>query len=298
MHCVMLLILRCLSLAGLAAAIGNGVQDIQNRKVMRAEKAGAPDTMGIDSTGSLFEMGVIASNSADPVPATTAGSGASLADTPSDEPCNQQYLPGVEKSINTCSQGTHRPVVTPRVCMEAAAIAGALIEEEIGSRFLLTETVDLDTHPANCFAKPCKLANNTGKMCYYYNPEGEPSCLVGDGTSGAAECNGTPICYATRYGKGTTDANDGCESGSSVINGDDGEVACRKAASCLGYIPGDQFMIGDDPTHNASEHLNHPLGCFIATSGQFHFNRLSALGTPTEPKGTPVCSPSSVHTWA
>jgi len=295
-----MLILRCLLLARLAAAIGNGVQDLQNRKVMRAEKAGGADMIGIDATGSLFDMGVSSSNSTDSNPAPTPGQGAIVADTPSDEPCNQQYLPGVAKSTNGCTKGNHRHIVTPKMCREAAAISGALIEDEIESRFTLTGHVEKDQHPASCFAKQCKLSQNDGKMCYYCNPEGEPSCLTettGNGTSGTAECEGTPICYATRYGNGTTDANDGCEEGFSVINGEHGEVACRQAASCLGFIPGDQFMIGDDPTHNASKHLNHPLGCFIATSGQFHFNRLSALGTPTEPKGTPVCSPSSVHTY-
>jgi len=286
--CVMLLVLRCLLLARLAGAIGNGAQDPRNRKVMRAEKGG-PDMMGIDSTGSLFEMGVSSSNS--------TGQGSSLADTPSDKPCNQRYLPGVEKSTNECTHGTHRPIVTPKMCRDAAAISGALIEDEIESRFTLTFHVDQDAHPANCFAKPCTLADNDGKMCYFYNPEGEPLC-GNSNSSATADCDGTPICFATRYGNGTTDANDGCGEGFGVINGDNGEVACRQAASCLGFIPGDQFMIGDDPTHNAAEHLKHPEGCFIeATSGEFRFNRLSALGTPTAPKGTPVCSPLTIHEW-
>lgn len=200
--------------------------------------------------------------------------------------CRLDYPKGHE-GTNDCSTG-HDHILTERVCRHAANQSGAFAYED---DFIINWTYYLK-RPLGCFAKQCPTGS---KMCYYYNgsPADQPDTQLTDFA-------GTPVCRRPRFANGTSVPNDvsnGCPTGYTAIMH---EGACKSAAKCQG-IP----VAGTDPesgnflvgTQNASQHRDHPIGCFIL-DGQVYFNFVeTGFGVPDTPVGTPICHVAATTSW-
>lgn len=155
----------------------------------------------------------------------------------------------------------HQAISQESECRDAARKAGRHVFDLPDTTFAIPQHSDeAMTSPWGCYARPCKIPNadGTGEVddyCYYLNtPLAKPEI--------ENITHGIPICQRPKFTNGTAAANDAtgrCPSGYELINGD--AQHCRDVAACMGYQPVvDGFIVGAD---NASEHNDHPLGCFI-----------------------------------
>lgn len=273
--------------AKIASAFSPGGQE--HRSVIRAEPGRDKDLLEIGSQGELSPSDL--GPGSDPHVPETA--------------CNNEYPLGKE-GTSQCTEDHHNLIIDPEMCMQAAKMTNARIEFE---HFELGEFW-WDLQPKGCFAAPCEWSK--GKMCYFYNPYSGPDDPC-EGTGGAGtdangtalsqdkvKCPGTPICFAPHYVNGTTNSNGlgngTCQKGYQVVKDED---TCRASASCQGFCTGADFNVG---LTNGSQHLDHPVGCFInKDDGCFYWNepaRVALVGVPSNPKGIPVCNATAEgHMW-
>lgn len=199
--------------------------------------------------------------------------------------CRLDYPKG-GVATNNCLAG-HDHILTESVCRHAATLSGA----DASQHDFLIAQADYPKRPLGCFAKQCPTGSKT---CYYYN--GSPL----DPDPQLSEFAGTPVCRRPRFLNGTSVPNDvsnGCPSGYAAIMH---EGSCRSAAKCQGIPVGgtrpdsSTFLVG---THNASQHRDHPIGCFIL-DGQVFFNFVeTGFEVPDTPVGIPICNVSATTTW-
>jgi len=199
--------------------------------------------------------------------------------------CRLDYPKG-QDGTNNCIDG-HDHILTENVCRHAAKLSGAFAFQHA---FLIAQA-DYPKHPLGCFAKPCPTG---AKTCYYYN--GSPL----DPDPQLTDFAGMPVCRRPRFANGTSVPNDvsnGCPAGYAAIMH---EEACRSAAKCQGIPVGGtdpdsgNFLVG---TKNASQHRDHPIGCFIL-DGQVFFNFVeTGFDDPDTPVGIPICNVSATTTW-
>lgn len=195
------------------------------------------------------------------------------------EICNDDFELGTENSndCNAADPGRQAPIDEKALCMRAAKAANVTAPHET---FEIPDGF-YDNRPSHCFTFPC--TEDPKGVCFFYNENPVvPTNPVG-----------TPICFRHKYVNGTVNTAAECPAGYSSIL--DAEV-CRKASHCWTFCDGAQF---DANKHNMSEYHNYPQGCFINEKDHcFYFNTvIEHMGTPTSPRGTPVCSVSQALKW-
>jgi hypothetical protein len=179
----------------------------------------------------------------------------------SDDLCNIGYVAGPINS-NNCSHRTQRHIEEPNECGDLADH----LQIAKGNPFQKDCSVvgACDPFPKRCF----KSADDNK---FYYNPSGDMP----------AAPRGTPYCETVLYINGTDDTNEcGDQDYTPILS----ESECRSLETCTMYPFPAEFRIKDE---DAAEQLKHPKGCHISTDGFVEFNNIT--GTPTAPKGTPLC---------
>lgn len=251
--------------------------DVQNR-VIRREAAGA---VHLSADGGMVKL------------QDNDASGPKLEDT---QFCPNDYPKGMVKT-NDCHTPvgepfTHVRIMQEAVCRDAATASGGL-SHRAPNDFVLNEELYMK-RPWGCYASPCDV-NNKGPdaTCYFWN--GSPNAP--DDIQ-----SGTPICKRPKFANGTATPNDalnGCPFNYQAIMH---ELTCWEAGKCLGRTeggttPGAGFRIGEK---NASEHHDHPIGCFINPyDGEVYYNFVEAgWESPAHPYGVPICNVSETTQWA
>jgi len=203
--------------------------------------------------------------------------------------CRYDYTLGEENSKECEADSQHHLILQEEMCIQAAKQAHAGTET---GRFKL-DTVDKPNHPKGCFyMKNCAAGART-KDCFFFNGvEPEPN---------GATITGTPVCSRPKYKMGTKDsvggaADGNCPVGYSVIMH---QLTCAATATCLSKAcPLKAQRVGE---HNASRQMDYPIGCFVdPDDGCMYFNPTTPIngGTPSAPRGVPVCNVSTVATFA
>jgi len=200
--------------------------------------------------------------------------------------CNLDYIYGVEHT-GECTGAGHDIILQQAMCKEAAAEHKITVPSE---RTFALESDWFHMHPKGCFKGSC--SESPEGVCYFFNGvEPDPDCKA------KSTCQGTPVCSRPRFLWGTDDTNGVCPTGYKVLKD---EEECSAAADCLDSCAGGEFVIG---VQNMSKIVEYPEGCFRDNTlvqgclkGTFFYNPGNTLmGTPTHPKGTPLCV---VETWS
>jgi len=179
----------------------------------------------------------------------------------------------------------------PEMCAFAATQSDATVNNtafKIGSPWF-------DHHPKGCFKAQCSEAANG--VCFFWNNVANAP---------TANITGAPVCWRPKYISGTpdsmgVDATD--TTGASCSNNPDykviaNETLCKSMTDFLpGHVLAPDFLVGTQPIVNASQHLDHPAGCFFLTNSaglnELFFNdpvAAAVAGTAVSPKGTPLCT--------
>jgi len=204
------------------------------------------------------------------------------------EECPVEFFKGTENAKACPSQEFN---MTQSMCIYAAGRAGAGAHHD---DFSITARADQEKRPFGCFKAKCR---GSTEACYFFNEIADVSLITGT-------VEGTPICSKKRYEMGAANSNaedGGCPTptsgGYQVI---DTERACLDAANCLGDRAAPEDRVG---IKNASQHLDHPRGCFYDTVlKEVFYNPLSGLESARDRtktvQGTPICNVSATIAWA
>lgn len=211
--------------------------------------------------------------------------------------CDNDYLLG-EPHTNNCLRPSLEQLIDIAECRFAANQSGAHLDEaafEIDVGYY-------QKHPKGCFKHVCCDPDTTDcavrnppahNTCFFYNLVESPLPTSGVGADGKQILGGTPVCARRRFWSGGANsaiAGGGCPDNYEVIHN---ESSCRSAAKCNETIPDPHFLIG---VKNASQHLDHPKGCFLDhtnVGSEYFFNEpkffVEGATTPTTVQGTPMC---------
>jgi len=194
--------------------------------------------------------------------------------------CDYDFPVG-KLATNDCNEtkgGTHAPIMSESMCIQAATEAGATVRHD---NFVIISDLQL-VRPKGCFQQPCDGAPDT--MCYFFNGAGDTPGVAPDVILNTT----APVCHRNRYvdylAPDTDTGDAGCPDGYERIPT---EEPCRQVQTCLGKPAGNQFRIG---MNNASRHKLYPYGCFVdKKDGKVYINEASRMGSGASVTGTLIC---------
>lgn len=198
-----------------------------------------------------------------------------------------------KEGTTQCTDPTNEVLINSTTeCMFAADQSGAHILDV--SKFQVRNDGGgwQDKHPKGCFKDVC---DKKGGVCYFDNLKagGMPTGTI----------TGTPICQRPRFVKAPAGTNGQCGQVAPKSPGAyqalQDEFLCRVAGTLFGGADAQEFRVG---ILNASQHLDHPLGCFVDTAdGITYYNPPSELSSKipsTGVRGIQICNVSAVTSWS
>lgn len=201
--------------------------------------------------------------------------------------CDYDFPLGAEGDRD-CSgehvQGGHVSAILQRtMCQEAAIQSGANHTHAGFDVPLQTNDRWEYKHPKGCFKDSCGNFSSD-PVCYFFN---------GGGNEPDATVTGQIVCSRPKHDLGTENQTDTCPDGYQVI---DDESTCEEAAVCMGFTPGQQFIIGEN-THafNSSDYMRGCMFIEVENVREVYYNPASASNSGS--KGTNLCNVTSQTHW-